>query len=153
MTTALDTFFNTRGQFVKVAFATEKKPAAAHRGVVLRKETRGVFRAGINYANLNSVREAIENGERGEVQPLPWGRWVQFPYTIEHNGSMYLRLYPAKGAKLDVTYYVNGQSVDKDEFRSYLTPSEQRRPEDELLCFTIKADNVISIGEHEMQTA
>ena len=150
MITALDKFFSAKGQIVKVSFQTEKKPSAAHKGTILQKTTTGVFRAGINFANLKSVKEGIENGERGEVQPLPWGRWVRFPYLIEHNGASYLRLYPAVNGKVVVSYSVNGQSVDKDTFLSYLTPSEQRRPDEPLECFTVKADNVISIGDVEM---
>jgi len=153
---ALDKFFAAKGQFVKVSFSTEKKPAAAHKGTILRKETTGVFRAGINFANLKSVQEGIANGERGDVQPLPWGQWVRFPYLIEHKGSSYLRLYPAVNGKVVVSYSVNGQSVDKDTFLSFLTPCEQRRPDEPLECFTVKADNVVSIGDvdmHELEEA
>jgi hypothetical protein len=144
-------FFATKGQFIKVSFQTEKKPASAHKGTILRKETTGVFRAGINFANLKSVREGIENNERGEVQPLPWGNWVRFPYLIEHNGANYLRLYPAVNGKVTVKYLVNGQAVDKAVFNSYLTPSEANRT-DPVECFTVKADNIVSIGSEAVDT-
>lgn len=82
------------GQFRKVRFTTEKKPSAKFKGKHLSKITEGVFRTGIKYENLGAVKEAIESGERGEVQPLPWGKWVEYPNKIEHKGVTYVRLYP-----------------------------------------------------------
>ena len=148
---SMDRFFETKGQFIKVSFQTEKKPAAAHKGTILKKITNGVFRAGINFANLKTVKEGIENGERGDVQPLPWGNWIRFPYLIEHKGEQYVRLYPANGGKVNVQYFVNGQAVEKAVFNSYLTPSEANRT-DPAECFTIKADNIISLGKEAVET-
>ena len=147
---ALDKFFAAKGQFVKVSFQSEKKPAAAHKGTSLVKQTTGVFRAGINFANLKSVKDGIANGERGEVQPLPWGEWVKFPYLISHKGESYIRLYPAVNGKVIVTYLVNGSPVDKDTFNGYLTPSDARRPDEPIECFTVKLNNVISIADIEL---
>jgi hypothetical protein len=104
----------------------------------------GVFRAGINFANLGSVKDAIANGERGAVQPLPWGEWQQFPYVIKHKESFYLRLYPAKNARVETTYLVNGQITTKADFDSYLTPSDAKSP-DKFECFTVKCENVIAL--------
>jgi len=144
-------FLATKGQFIKVSFQTEKKPAAAHKGISLKKITEGVFRAGINFANLMSVKEGIENGERGEVQPLPWGRWTNFPYLIEHKGQTYVRLYPAVNGKVNVQYFVDGVATDKTTFNSYLTPSEANR-NDPVECFTVKADNIIYLGNEVAET-
>ena len=130
------------GRFTKVAFRTNPKPAAAFKAVRLTKVTRGVFRAGINFANLTSVKEGIENEERGEVQPLPWGEWVQFPYTIEHKGTRYVRLYPAVGGKVEVQYLVNDEETSKEEFKTYLTPSAAAATATE--CFTVKEENIIA---------
>lgn len=137
---------NATGQFVSVSFKSTKKPASAFKGTVLEKVSNGVFRAGINFANLSSVKESIAQGERGEVQSLPWGEWVQFPYTIAHKGEQYVRLYPAVNAKVEVTYFVNGVSVNKDEFNSFLTPSDAKPSEKPLECFTVKASNILAIG-------
>ena len=64
-----------KGNFVKVFWKSNPSPAAIHKknGVVLEKVTNAVVRAGIDFANLTSVKEGIANGERGEVQSLPWG--------------------------------------------------------------------------------
>ena len=137
-------FMEARGNFVAVSFCTTKKPASAHKGRLLEKVTTGVFRAGINFANLTSVKTAIENGERGEVQPLPWGEWYSFPYVIVHKEAYYLRLYPAKNAQLQVTYLVDGQSVTKEVFNSFLTPSDAKAREN-FECFTVKCENIIAL--------
>jgi hypothetical protein len=150
MSDALTRFFQAKGQFVKVVFATEKRPKAAHKGAVLRKHTTGVFRAGIDFSKLKSVQDGIANGERGDVQPLPWGEWERFPYLISHKEERYLRLYPAVNGKVTTTYTVNGQTVDKVVFDGYLTPSDAKAPDKPLECFTVKLSNVISIADIEL---
>lgn len=142
-----ESFLAAKGNFIKASFHTEKKPAAAHKGTTLEKVTTGVFRAGINFANLQSVKDGIANGERGEVQPLPWGEWESFPYVIKHKENHYLRLYPAKNGKVETTYLVNGQEVSREEFNSYLTPSDAKSPE-KFECFTVKCSNVIALCDN-----
>ena len=144
----LNSLFASKGQFISATFKSEKKPSASFKGVRLEKLIEGTFRAGINFANLGSVKEGIESGERGEVQSLPWGAWLQFPYTISHKEEIYVRLYPTENCKLKVTYLVDSVEVEKDKFLSYLTPSEQaranegERPE----CITIKKSTLLKLG-------
>ena len=142
---------NSTGQFVKVKWQSDPKPAAAFKSFQLKKITEGVCRAGIDYANLGVVKEGIESGERGEVQPLPWGEWLSFPYIITHKGSEYIRLYPSIHKPHSI-FYVNDELVTKEEFAKYLTPSEASKllnpqGEDVPLCFTIKSDNILEIPQ------
>jgi hypothetical protein len=140
MKTTLDKFMNAKGQFVSLGFKSIKKPAAAHKGVELEKYTVGTFRAGIDFANLGSVKAGIANGEREEVQALPWGEWESFPHTITHKGARYFRLYPSAGHKVKSSYYVDGKRVEKRVFASYLTPSAMKAlyRDSVLECFTVK---------------
>ena len=144
----LDSLFGSKGQFVSATFKSEKKPSASFKGVRLEKVIEGTFRAGINFANLGSVKEGIANGERGEVQPLPWGVWLKFPYTISHKEEIYVRLYPTENCRLKATYLVDGVEVDREKFLSYLTPSEQARANDgeKPECITIKKSNILKLG-------
>jgi hypothetical protein len=144
----LDSLFGSKGQFISATFKSEKKPSASFKGVRLEKLIEGTFRAGINFANLGSVKEGIANGERGEVQPLPWGTWLQFPYTISHKEEIYVRLYPTENCKLKATYLVDGVEVAREKFLSYLTPSEQARANDgeKPECITIKKTNLLRLG-------
>ena len=155
---SLEGFFSNKGRFIKAVFKTEKKGAAAHKAVRLEKRTEGVFRAGLSFENLSSVKEAIENGEREEVGSLPFGRWERYPYTILHTPAKttqeirYVRLYPTnnENQRVKVQYLANGIEVSREQFASYLTPSERK----EMLegskaveCFNVKHGNLLQLGE------
>jgi hypothetical protein len=137
------------GTYVTLTWVSEKQPAAAHKGTRLAKQTTAVCRVGIDYANLKSVKDAIAAGERGDVEPLPWGTWQDFPYTIEHKGNMYVRLYPKREGDRTQTssvYFVNDVEVDKETFESYMTPSNRAKEERDLACFTVKAMNLTHVA-------
>jgi hypothetical protein len=153
----LDNLFSRKGQFISATFKTETKPAAIHKGTILEKRTSGVFRAGLSFENLSSVKEAIENGERDEVGSLPFGEWEIYPFTILHtpkgetNKVRYVRLYPTKNAsqRIKVLYLVNGTEVTKEQYLNYLTPSEKEKalqgnPRE---CFNVKHKNILALGE------
>jgi hypothetical protein len=139
-------FFNCKGQFINATFVSESKPKAAFKQVKLTKRTEGVFRAGIDYANLKPVIEGIAEGSRGEVQSLPWGVWEHFPYTITHNGQRYIRLYPTDNCKLKVQYLVDGTEVTKETFKTYLTPSDAEKMGKKTLVICPKESNIVKLG-------
>lgn len=134
-----------KGQFACCSFTSTIKGAAAHKDKVLTKRTTGVFRSGINYANLFSVKEGIASGERGEVQSLPWGEWALHPWIIIHKDVEYVRLFPVEGQRSTVVYYVDGVEVDKATFQIYLTPS-QCAEKDSPSCITKKLAEVAFLG-------
>ena len=144
----LDSLFSNRGQFISATFKSEKKTASAFKGTRLEKIVEGTFRAGINFGNLSSVKNGIANGERGEVQPLPWGVWKRFPYIIEYKETEYIRLYPTDNCRLKVIYLVDGIEVDREKFLTYLTPSDRKKAEEgeKPECITIKKDNILKLG-------
>jgi len=144
----LNSLFSSKGQFISATFKSEKKPASTFKGVRLEKIVKGTFRAGINFANLGSVKEGIANGERGEVQSLPWGNWLQFPYTISHKEEIYVRLYPTENCTLKTIYLVDSVEVTRESFLSYLTPSDKARATDgdRPECITIKKSNILKLG-------
>jgi hypothetical protein len=143
----------TSGRHIPVSFKSEGKPAAKFKGVRLEKHTKGTYRVGINFENLKGVREGIESGERGEVQAPKGKKWVQFPFHLQNLAETtdYLRLYYPTGGIIqrpDVTYYVDGNPVDRETYAGYLTPSDAKPKERDpnLDCFDVKMENVISIG-------
>lgn len=150
----LNRILNARGQFVKAVWKSNPTPAAAHKksGIFLEKHTSAVCRAGINFAQLSSVKDAIAVGDRPEVGELPWGQWKvdangksMFPWVITHKEADYIRLYPTD-SKCETLYFVNGVEVDRNAFSAYLTPSDAtkmtsgEKPE----CFTIKRENILA---------
>lgn len=138
-----------KGQFIELSFKSEPTPASAFKSVKLEKFTKGVYRTGINFANLAPVKEAIENKERGEVQPLAWGSWAVFPLVISHTNKAgeykeYLRITFSPSHKPTVAYKVDGIEVSKEHFESHLRPSD-RLPKPPTLVFNIEADNLLEV--------
>jgi len=100
-------------------------------GVAVVKRSRLFVTAGTEFKNRREVREAIEAGERGEVQPLKWGAWVWYPYVIGHTPKSgflsgqyveYVRAYPPSEAQLasfnlspSVQFYANGQAITREQ--------------------------------------
>jgi hypothetical protein len=158
--TLIDTVKSCKGQFIRVEYRTTVKTAAAHKDVTITKHVNGVYRTGIDYANKASVKEAIENGERGEVQPLPWGQWAVFPWIIVHKGAEYVRLFPVSSvtSKPDVRYELeseswpehNGTNISEDVVAKFLTPGDKAKlyeqDRDVPECITKKLVDVNVIG-------
>jgi hypothetical protein len=146
-------FFTCKGQFLSAEFISDVKPSKAFKGKKLTKHTKGVFRAGINYANLKPVLEGIADGTRGEVGSLPWGRWEHFPYTILHTPKneteeqRYIRLYPTDNCEITYTFMVDGIQVQEDTFKKYLTASDAEKLTKQSMVICPKESNIIKIGE------
>ena len=136
-----------KGQFIELTYKSNPKPAASFKERVLEKVSTGIFRTGINYANLSPVKEAIADGLRGEVQPLPKGQeWLVFPFVIKAEKGELLRITTSPAHRPSVVYKVDGVEVSKENFESFLIPSALKKPSAPLLVFTIKAENLIKVG-------
>lgn len=147
----IDAIKGCRGQFIRASFTSVVKGAAAHKDKVLTKATTGVFRSGIDYANLKAVKECIASGDRGDVESLPWGEWALFPWIIIHKETEYVRLYPVDGQRNEVHYFIDGTEVDKTAFQACLTPS-QCAEKDAPTCITKKLAEIRFIGCYEAPT-
>ena len=148
----LNKILTCKGQHVTIRFKTSPAPASPKKvnaGIVLEKETKGAFKAGINYANIKEVREAIETGERGPVQAPKGRKWKQFPHILESEktGEELVRLYPASGDNQhpSVVYRVNGNEVTKENFLSFLP--ESKRQSEAKICFDLKVANILDVEE------
>lgn len=158
--------FNSKGQFVKVRYRSNPKPKAEFKNILLEKVTSTVIQAGVNYANLSSVKQGIADGTRGEVQELPFGSWMidkdtgksLFPYLITHTPKdsdeevIYLRMTTSQcdSHRPKSIYYANNEIVDKATFATYLTNSEAKKlmePSEAPPVYNIKLDNLLDIPE------
>ncbi len=136
--------------------AVWEKKMKTLKGVTLpiTKKTTAYVRAGIDYANLSTVKEGVESGERGDVQGLPWGEWELFPFIIRHTPKgasvsfQYVRLYPAvfDNLKTTVQYFIDGHPAKLEQVKPLCLASEFRDEEKEITCFTLRAENILSIG-------
>ena len=140
---------NAKGQFVTARWQSVVATSAAFKALKITKITSAVVRSGIDFSNLTSVKDGIENGERNEVGSLPWGEWINFPYIIGHKNKEYVRLYPSVNNIPKVSYFIDGVETSKAEILQYLTAStvkkmlEAKAPE----CFTLTSTNVLDIVE------
>jgi len=157
----IETAKTCKGQFIRVKYRTNIKLAAAKakEGYTVIKEVDGIFRTGIDYANLGAVKAGIEAGERNEVGGLPWGEWSTFPWIISHKGAEYVRLYPVQGQRPDTRFGIFLDGVQqpsipgltiKEAVALLLTPAEAEKllnPKEETLeCITKKLEDVSVIG-------
>lgn len=145
-TSVIEKFLSSAGQFASVTFKSTPAPAAKFKGTMLEKTTTGVFRSGVNFANLSSVKAEFASGERTEVQPLAWGEWVKFPFVIAHKGERFLRLTTVKGVKSKSTFKVNSVEVTRDEFESFLVESARSGNKAPTEVFNIKEANLVSFN-------
>lgn len=121
-----------------VEWTTSPKPAARHRGTVLRKITTAMVMVGVDYSTL-SVNNGAETGD------LPWGEWAMFPYIVTHKGTDYARLYTVDGTVRSI-YMVGDAVVDRDTFNGYLTPSAAAAKRPNGGCITVKMSNIALTG-------
>jgi hypothetical protein len=124
-------------------------PLKAFAGMDIQKVTELTVISGVSFGNRKDIKEAIEAGERGEVQPLPWGTWAQFPFHISHKGQDYLRLYLPSHDQQDagfaretvVKFFANGAEISREQAIVYCGAKAQARS-NEAGCMTVKADGV-----------
>lgn len=137
-----------KGQNLSAIFG---RPMKTRKGVIgnVEKVSSVVIRGGIDYDNMNVVKEGREDGTLpAENAGLPWGEWAEFPLHIAHKGIDYARLYPASGLDFrpKVEYYLDGVLVEKSVIEPLCLASEFPKKGDEApLCYTIKAENLRAI--------
>jgi len=124
---------------------------------IVSKQVLARVRAGIDYANLGTVKDAIANGEREEVQPLPWGEWLQFPYAIGHTRkdgayNEYVRFYPpvlkagSEVKKPQVQWYLDGVPTTYASVEPMLLASD--KPTEEVpACFNVNVENIVAVQD------
>jgi len=124
-----------------VEFHSDTKPAAKHASKRLRKVVTAVCMTGAQYRDLR-VNKDTETG------PLPWGTWLEGaePFVIQHKGNDYARLYVIRHG-VRAVYTVDGEVVTRDEYESYLTPSQRNAPRPNGGCITVKMSGVRLVGE------
>ena len=147
-----------RGAFMCVEIESAVPTLKSVQGVSVVKRSILYVTAGTEFANRKDVREAIEAGERGEVGPLPWGAWVQYPFIIGHTPKAtgvyteYVRLFPPSEAQLAhfnlaprVQFFANGEAVSRDVAMQYCG-SRAKADDAKHDAFAVAAENICSIA-------
>jgi len=143
----------TKGQHLPVTWqrTAETYKTCPH---VVGKRVRAYVRAGIHYANMKAVKDAIAAGLRGPVQPLPWGQWRNGfePFIIDHetkSGELreYIRLYPASFQNLgepEIEWTIDGKPATYGQIEPYLTAAEKKT--EDKTCFNVNVEHIVKIG-------
>jgi hypothetical protein len=137
----LVSFLTVKGQFFSIVW---RRPMKTRKGTtsLIEKMVSGVFRAGIDYDNKQSVQDKRESGELPAVnQGLPWGQWLVFPHIISHKGNLYLRIYPANANQVRAEYFLNGESARREEIEPLCLASEFAE-RGEVECMTVTLSHV-----------
>ncbi len=138
-----------KGQFVGLLW---DRPLKTRKGIasLITKEVRCVARIGVQYDNMNAVKEAREGGALPPVNAgLPWGKWARYPTLIKHKGKLYVRIYPKRPAK--VLYRINGQLARREEIEGLCLASEFADNDSPVSCITLTASNLrrVRAGERK----
>lgn len=143
----LEELNHKRGQNIPCVWKRDMK---TRKGVTnhVEKISEAVIRAGINFEKLKAVQEARKSaGIEEQEHSLPWGQWSQFPFVISHKGQEYVRIYPASlDIHAKVKYLIDGREATPEEVRPLCLASEFPKEEKENLCFTLKNDSILRIG-------
>lgn len=139
----LKTFLDKTGQICAVTWRRSCK-VRANCPFAIEKEVTAVVRAGIDYDNQKSVQVKRETGELpAENNGLPWGKWLVFPYVIEHKGNNYFRFYPLPGGKVLTQYFRDGERVTFEQIEQYLLSSEKTDKSGD--CFVVNESSILSL--------
>lgn len=145
MTISIDSLLNKKGQYV--TFKTERPMKVRKGQESITKVSEFVARIGVVYDNMKSVIQKREDGSLPEEnQGLPWGKWVKFPYLIEHKDTMYIRCSATKNSMQSgkVVYYRNGEEINVDEVKKSCLASEFSKSEPSDI-FNVKVDSILEV--------
>jgi hypothetical protein len=141
----LELLMSRKGQIVTV---TTTRPVKMKKGQAeVTKTSEFQCRVGVNYENMAAVKEGRASGELpAENAGLPWGEWLEFPYTIGHKGETYVRCTMLNNAfrRAPVFTLADGSVVDKETVKAGALASEFREGDDNLV-FNIKVSSLVEV--------
>ena len=147
MQNTLQTLLSRKGQYVTLS---TRRPVKMRKGQpeVFKLSTYTV-RVGVNYDNIKAVQIKRADGTLpAENAGLPWGEWVDFPYTIAHKGEMYLRCTMAHNTahKATTAYQLaDGSAIDPVDVRVMALASEFKEGGSDNDVFNIKVSSITQI--------
>lgn len=147
MQDTLQKLLQRKGQYVTLS---TRRPVKVRKGQpeVFKLSTYTV-RVGVAYDNIKAVQDKRAEGTLpAENAGLPWGEWVEYPYTIAHKGEMYLRCTLAHNTqhRARAAYELaDGTSVDVDTVRAMALASEFKEGERDNDVFNIKLSSITQV--------
>lgn len=133
-----------KGQIVTIVTERPMKVRKGQDAITKRSEFQ--CRIGVEYDNIKKVQEKRDEGALPEQNAgLPWGKWVEYPYTIEHKDEMYLRCTMLRNMTgKDPVYTRNGEVISKDDAKAACLASEFGSKTD-MDIFNIKVGSILEV--------
>jgi hypothetical protein len=119
----------------------------------IKKRSTMQCRIGMVYDELASVQEKRENGALPEEnQGLPWGKWVAFPYLIEHKGEFYVRCTVDKAAKLTSPTFTRGGEIISREVAQAAALASEFSDRSDTDIFNLRVSTIETISAINNET-
>ena len=149
-----------KGVYTKVVFKSIKEAYKSYEKengkTVIEKVTEGVVRFGIDYYNTSTYKNKIideskePNRSNGSQYDSLVSGYEDLLVETNRNGivSHKVKMYASKSDSLRMAskWYLNGVEVDKSDLDGIMKAESKPKNEDDFITFTIKAQNLISIG-------
>jgi hypothetical protein len=104
-------------------------------------------RVGVNYDNIAKVQEGRAQGDLPAVNAgLPWGEWLEFPYTIAHKNDVFVRCTQLNNGfrRAPVFQLEDGTEVQRDWVQPRALASEFSEGEGSTV-FNIRLSSILSV--------
>jgi hypothetical protein len=142
----LELLMQRKGQ---IATVTTKRPVKVRKGQPeVFKQSTFQCRVGVNYDNIQAVKDKRADGTLpAQNAGLPWGEWLEFPYTIAHKGETYLRCTMLRNNfhQAPIFTLADGSVIAKDAVIPMALASEFKEGDDNEV-FNIKMSNVLAVA-------
>lgn len=141
----LELLMARKGQIVTVKTERPLKVKKNQREIIKTSEFQ--CRVGVDYDAIKVVKEGRENGDLpAENAGLPWGEWIEFPYTIGHKGETYVRCTRLNSTfrREPVYKYLDGTVIDKATAKLAALASEFKEGVDSVV-FNIKLSSLLDV--------
>ena len=146
MSNFLETLMSRKGQIVTVKTIRAVKMRKGQPAV--NKASEFQCRVGVTYDNIQAVQDGRADGTLpAENAGLPWGEWIEFPYTIGHKGETYVRCTLLKNnfRRAPVFTLVDGTEIAKADVMPLALASEFKEKDADSVVFNIKLSSILDV--------
>jgi len=146
MTNFLETLMSRRGQIVTVKTIRAVKMRKGQPAV--NKASEFQCRVGVTYDNIQAVQDGRADGTLpAQNAGLPWGEWIEFPYTIGHKGETYVRCTLLKNnfRRAPVFTLMDGTEIARADVMPLALASEFKEKDEDSVVFNIKLSSILDV--------
>jgi hypothetical protein len=146
MSNFLETLMSRKGQIVTVKTIRAVKMRKGQPAV--NKASEFQCRVGVTYDNIQAVQDGRADGTLpAENAGLPWGEWIEFPYTIGHKGETYVRCTLLKNnfRRAPVFTLMDGTEIAKADVMPLALASEFKEKDADSVVFNIKLSSILDV--------